>query len=265
MEARKYKILLVDDDCLNQRMMSLVLSEGDYLYDKAFNGVEALEAIKSQKFDLILMDLQMPIMDGYEATKRIRAWEAGNGYIPIIALTAMIFDEDRQLCLAAGMDDCIVKPFDTAELYRIIDSYIEKAANPGMRQSEPGVKFEDENSLLDIDAALPRFGNDIQIYQEFLLEFLQSLPEKIGRFRGMFASGDFQSLSKDSHNLKGVAASLGAMKLSASAAKLNQQSRSGESNSIAETLEECDRAILSLKDNAMNVLSRYSDNKGTIQ
>jgi two-component system sensor histidine kinase/response regulator len=264
LEAGKYKILLVDDDCLNQRMMSLVLSEGDYLYDKAFNGAEALEAVKSQKFDLILMDLQMPIMDGYEATKRIRAWEAGNGHIPIIALTAMIFDEDRQLCLDAGMDDCIVKPFDTAELYRIINSYIEKAANSGMRQSKLGKELEKENSLLDIEAALPRFGNDPQIYQEFLLEFLQSLPERMGQFRSMFASGNFQSLSKDSHNLKGVAASLGAMKLSASAAKLNKQSRVGASDSIPETLEECDRAVLTLNENAMNVLSRYSDKKDII-
>jgi CheY-like chemotaxis protein/HPt (histidine-containing phosphotransfer) domain-containing protein len=259
LEAKKYKILLVDDDYFSQRMMSLVLSAGGYLYDKAFNGAEALEAVQSQHFDLILMDLQMPIMDGYEAARRIRALEAGNGHIPIIALTAMIFHDENQLCLAAGMDGCIVKPFDTPELYQAIDSYVENSKNSGMAQLQYGMKLEDENSLLNIQAALPRFGNDIQTYQEFLLEFLQSLPERIEQIRTMFVSGDFQSLSKDSHNLKGVAASMGAMQISALAAKLEKQSRKGETRLIEETLDECDKIVLILENIAMKMLSKYPD------
>ena len=259
MEAKKYKILLVDDDHLSQRMMSLVLSSGGYLYATACNGAEALEAVQSQHFDLILMDLQMPIMDGYEATRRIRALEAGKGQIPIIALTAMIIDDDNQLCLDTGMDGCIIKPFDIAQLYQVIDSYVENSKKLSVAQTKHGMKLEDENSLLNIQAALPRFGNDIQTYREFLLEFLQSLPERMEQIQALFFSGDFQLLSKESHNLKGVAASMGAMQISALAAKLEQQSRKGESRLIEETLDECDKLVHIFQDIAMKMLSKYPD------
>jgi len=256
--TKNYRILLVDDDYLSQRMMSLVLSAGGYSHEKAFNGVEALEAIQSQHFDLILMDLQMPIMDGYEATRRIRAREAGNVHIPIIALTAMAFD-DNQLYRAVGMDGCIVKPFDTSKLYRMIDFYVEMSKNSDAVQPADRMKLEDENSLLNIQAALPRFGNDIQIYQELLLEFLQSLPERLEQLRSMLVSGDFQSLSRNAHNLKGVAASIGAMQISALAAQLEQRSCSGESRLIEETLDECEKIALDFEKFAMKMLSTYPD------
>lgn len=256
MGTKNYRILLVDDDLLSQRMMSFLLSAGGYSHEKAFNGVEALKAVQSQHFDLILMDLQMPIMDGYEAAQSIRAWEAGNGHIPIIALTAMAFDDD-QLYRAAGMDDCIVKPFDTPKLYRMIDFYVEMSKNSEAAQPADKMKLEEKTPLLNIKAALPRFGNDIQVYQELLLEFLQSLPERLEQIRSMFVSGDFQSLSRDAHNLKGVAASIGAMQISALAAQLEQQSCSGESRLIEETLNECEKNALDFEKFAMKMLSTY--------
>lgn len=257
LEKKNYKILLVDDDHLSQRMMSLVLSEGGYLHDKAFDGAEAVKAVQSKNFDLILMDLQMPIMDGYEATRRIRAWEAGNSHIPIIALTAMVFDDEVKRCFDAGMDECVVKPFDATHLFQLIDSQIEKSKISATVQNEQGMRLENEKILLDIRVALPRFGNDIQTYHEFLVEFLQSLTERMEQFRDMYTSGDFQSLSKNAHNLKGVAASMGAMQLSAFAAKLVQQSRLGDSVNIQATLDECAKNIIALQDCAMEVLSKY--------
>ena len=265
MENKKYKILFVDDDYLTHRMMGLVLAEGGYLYDKAYNGVEAVEAVQSQRFDLILMDLQMPIMDGYEAARRIRAWEAGNSHIPIVALTAMVIDDEVQLCLDTGMDGCIVKPFDTAQLFQLIDSHIEKSIKSTSALNLHEIRLEDENSPLNIQAALPRFGNDIHTYQVFLKDFLQMLPDKMEQFRTMFISSKFQSLSESAHNLKGVAASMGAMQLSALASKLDQQSRIGESRLIKESLDECDQAVLSLQEGAMKVLSTFSNNRDTIE
>jgi CheY-like chemotaxis protein len=257
LEKKQYKILLVDDDHLNQRMMSLVLSGGGYLYDLAYNGDEAIKAVQSQQYDLILMDLQMPIMDGYEAAQRIRAWEAGRGRIPIIALTAMMFDDDTQLCYEAGMDGYIIKPFDTAQLYQAINSCIEKSINTGGVLTDHGMQLEDENSLLNIQAALPRFGNDINYYKEFLVEFIQTLPERIEQFQTLVANGDFDSLAKNAHNLKGVAASMGAIQLSVLAAKLDQQSRNRELGLVEETLSEFDQNILALKDRGMKTL--FSD------
>ena len=136
--------------------------------ESAYNGADALAAIHSKHFDLILMDLQMPIMDGYEATQKIRAWEAGKSHVPIIALSAMILDNEYQLCLDTGMDGCIVKPFNTEQLFQIIESHVGKTTSA---HNILEMKHEDANIFLDIQAALPRFGNDVQVYQEFLMEF----------------------------------------------------------------------------------------------
>ena len=266
LDNNKYKILLVDDDYLNQRMMGLLLSNEGFLFDIASNGVEAVNAVQSQHFDLVLMDLQMPILDGYEATRRIRAWEAGNGHLPVVALTAMLFEKsDIQLCLDAGMDDWISKPFNTTELFQVINSHVGKASKHTATQNVQGMEFEDGNSLINIQAALPRFGNDIQTYQEFLDEFIQTLPDKMKRFRVMFDSGDYKSLSANAHNLKGVSASLGAMQLSVSASKLDKQSRDGEASRIEEILDECDKITLALQKNAMKLTTKYPHNKGRIE
>jgi len=267
LEKNKYKLLLVDDDYLNQRMMALLLSNEGFSFDIASNGIEAVKAVQSQHFDLVLMDLQMPILDGYEATRRIRAWEAGNGHVPVVALTAMLFDKDDiQLCFDAGMDDCITKPFNTMELFQVIRSHVKKAEKPTVAKNVQRIKSDDGNSLIDFQAALPRFGNDIQTYQEFLDEFIQTLPEKMKQFRVMLDSGDYQSLSANAHNLKGVSASLGAMQLSVSASKLDQQSRNGESSlEIENALDECDKMIFEFLENAMKEISIYTNCKGKIE
>jgi two-component system, sensor histidine kinase and response regulator len=264
LEKKQYRILFVDDDLLTQRMMGLVLSGEGYLYDFASTGEEAIKAVQSQHYDLILMDLQMPIMDGYEATRKIRAWEAGNGHLPIVALTAMMFEDDNHQCYEAGMDGYIIKPFNNAQLYQIIDSYLDKSNHPGGALTDHGMQSEEENPLLDIQAALPRFGNDTQNYQEFLEEFIQSLPERMEQFQTLSANGDLESLAKSAHNLKGVAASMGATQLSALAAKLDKQSSNGDSKLIEKTLEEFDKIVLEIKDNGMKILSTYQDSTGTI-
>jgi len=262
LEKKRYKILVVDDDYLSQRMMGLVLSEGGYSYETAFNGSDAVDAVQKQHFDLVLMDLQMPILDGYEATRQIRAWEAGKRHVPIVALTAMMFDEDIHLCHEAGMDDCIIKPFDVAKLYQLMDAHIEKTLET---QNADERESAENFSLLNIQAALPRFKNDLSTYQNFLIEFLQMLPERMEQFQVAFVAGDFESLSKNAHNLKGVAASLGAMQLSSLASQLDLYCRDGESNLIEETMHECEENISALLDNAMKVISRYTSNEGKIE
>ena len=266
MEKSNLKILLVDDDNLNQRMMGLLLSDAGYLYDVASNGVEAVEAVQSQHYDLVLMDLQMPVLDGYEATRRIRSWEAGNGHVPVIALTAILFGRDGvQLCLDAGMDACIAKPFNTTQLFQVIDSHVRKSTRSVAVQSKREEKIENENLLLDVQAALPRFGNDIRNYQEFLNDFLQSLQDQMKQFHFMLISGDLLSMARAAHNLKGVSANLGAMRLSVEVSKLDQQSRNGEANLIEATLDECDKIISDLQENAMKILSSNGYNISSIE
>ena len=266
LDNNKYKILLVDDDFLNQRMMGLLLSNEGFSFETASNGDEAIKAVQTQQFDLVLMDLQMPVLDGYEATRRIRAWEAKKSHIPIIALTAMLFDEEEiQLCLDAGMDDCITKPFNTMELFQVIGSYVEGSVDLTKNKNKQENNIDEGNPLLDIQSALPRFGNNIRTYQEFLEEFIQTLPDKMKQFWIMFDSGDYQSLSASAHNLKGVSASLGAKRLSESVSKLDKQSRNGQSKLVKKTLRECNTNALNLQDNAMKEVRTYPRNEGTIK
>jgi len=116
--ASPISVLLVEDNVLNQKLIFLNLAKYGFKIDVANNGQEALEKLESQSYDLVLMDLMMPVMDGLEATLRIRENEkASQEHIPIIGLTANTYDADREKCLAHGMDEYMAKPFDLEEFY----------------------------------------------------------------------------------------------------------------------------------------------------
>lgn len=262
MDPASLKILLVDDDDLSRRMMALLLSEKGYYYDSASNGLEAIEAIKSQSYSVVLMDLQMPVMDGFEATSNIRAWEAGKQHIPIIALTAMLFDDEIRKCLSVGMDDCISKPFNAETLFQVIESYIRRPSgqmlNKGI-QATSEISTGDEQTMLDVEEALPRFSKDIAFYQELLTEFLDDLPQRITQFRKDYLSGDYKALAHKAHNLKGISASMGAKQLSYLSKKLDQTCQDGDPALIQQALEEIEKHVLSLQEHAVSILSDFTD------
>jgi osomolarity two-component system sensor histidine kinase NIK1 len=121
----KLAILLVEDNDLNQRLMKISLSRYHYNVTIAVNGLEGVQMFKNQKFDLILMDIMMPIMDGFEATNEIRILESLDkslGHTPIIAFTANTINNDREKCVNGGMDDIIEKPFDINKFREILKS-----------------------------------------------------------------------------------------------------------------------------------------------
>lgn len=121
----KLSILLVEDNELNQRLMKISLKRFNYEVSIAENGLEGVEFFKKKKFDLILMDIMMPVMDGYEATQEIRKMEnvdSSLGHIPIIAFTANTINNDRTKCIEGGMDDIIEKPFDIDKFRKILSS-----------------------------------------------------------------------------------------------------------------------------------------------
>lgn len=118
-------ILLVEDNELNQRLMKISLTRYNYKVAIAVNGLEGVQMFKDQKFDLILMDIMMPVMDGFEATREIRNIESENpglGKIPIIAFTANTINNDREKCVKGGMDDILEKPFDINKFREILSS-----------------------------------------------------------------------------------------------------------------------------------------------
>jgi len=121
----RLSILLVEDNELNQKLMKISLTRYNYVVTISVNGYEGVQMFKKQKFDLILMDIMMPIMDGYEATKEIRILEGQDetlGRTPIIAFTANTINNDRAKCLKGGMDDILEKPFDVNKFREILNS-----------------------------------------------------------------------------------------------------------------------------------------------
>ena len=114
------KILVADDDMLNRRMMQLLLVHEGHTVDVVSNGLEAFDAVKFQKFDMVLMDLHMPVMDGIEASNRIREWEDGSERTFIVALTGSYLPEEGQILFDAGIDNYIPKPFEMKYLQRML-------------------------------------------------------------------------------------------------------------------------------------------------
>ena len=134
--ARGARVLIVEDNAVNQRITSALLAREGYACEVASNGLEALEAVVRAHFDAVLMDVQMPLMDGYETTRRLRLLEASTGRrLPIIAMTANALEGDRQRCLAAGMDDYLPKPVVSAELYRKLGHWTETSERPPARSA----------------------------------------------------------------------------------------------------------------------------------
>jgi len=233
------RILLVDDDDLSRRMMGLLLSEKGYNYGTASNGIEAVEAVQSQLYDIVLMDLQMPVMDGFDATQKIRKWEAGERHIPIVALTAMLFENEIKKCFSVGMDECVAKPFDADTLFQLIETLVnepEKEQRTAVRNVQSAGNSP-ASPVLDVEGALPRFSKDMQVYKEFLADFIDELPDKIETLRKAYNSGDFKALADGAHNIKGISASMGAMQLSIFSQVLDQQSTQGDLLSIQHALE----------------------------
>ena len=216
-------ILVVDDDELNQRMMRLILTREGYKVLIATNGVEAVEMAKSHEFDVILMDLQMPVLDGVGASRRIREWENGGKHAFIVALTASFLPEKGQELFEAGIDNYISKPFDLEHLRQIL----RYSHNRG-RTVEKTTSGKDENSP-DVNFAigLYRVGGSQEIYRELLGDFVQELPGKLETLQVCHSENNLELLSRAAHNLKGVSANLGAIRLSEQAGKLEKQIDTG--------------------------------------
>ena len=238
-EIPKLMILVVDDDELNQRMMRVLMTRDGHHVELASNGLEAFEAIKSRKFDIVFMDLQMPVMDGVEASRTIREWENLGERTFIVALTAGYLPEEGQRLFEAGIDNYILKPFELDQIQRML-----KYRSKAILSSSPSanvVQAEEMSiiEVLDIQKGIERVGGDVETYWDLFSDFIQELPEKMDALLRYFATGDLEGLSRSAHNLKGVSANLGALQLSEYADRLDKQSGAGYTESLIEdSLEE---------------------------
>jgi signal transduction histidine kinase/DNA-binding response OmpR family regulator/HPt (histidine-containing phosphotransfer) domain-containing protein len=237
--SKRKKILLVEDNEINQTLMKEIFSMTDYEIDIAINGIEAVELYKTARYNLILMDCQLPLMDGYEATRQIRKLELEDQHISIIGYSASISEEEKDSCLDAGMDHFISKPVNINKLLTLIEKY----TGLSVRKTSSITPLEEtvESNFADIVKTIHQeFGMPESIAEKLLRKFFDRLPDIIKELEMLCQKKDYESLRLKAHSLKGSSANLALVKLSDIAARL-------EELAAQEISEECVPLIKELK------------------
>jgi two-component system, sensor histidine kinase and response regulator len=209
--ARKLKILLAEDNVVNQQVAVGLLTRRGHSITVASNGREAVDALTREPFDLVLMDLQMPEMGGIEATTAIRARELPLGlHTRIVAMTAHAMTGDRERCLAAGMDGYLAKPIDPKALFALAE------------QEEPLQAAHAVVSPLDRVSALERLGGDEQLYEKVVTLFLEDCPARLAAIKSAVDDQHGERIRTTAHALKGAAGNLSAHGLYAAASTMER-------------------------------------------
>jgi len=248
------KVLLAEDNLVNRTLAKRLLEKHGHAVIVAENGREALKALERESVDLVLMDVQMPEMDGLEAMAAIREKEKiSGGRIPIIALTAHAMKGDREKCLEAGADDYLTKPIHTAELFEAVDRLKngKVSATPAANgnASVPGA------SAFDIDAALRHVEGDRELLDEIVRIFSDDCPKTMAEIQNSIRAADLSVLERAAHALKGAAANLCATGVTRSAADLEHSARTGDLTQVRDQFRALETAVEQLL-HELEVISR---------
>jgi len=250
----RVRVLLADDHEISQEVAATILRRAGYDCDVVANGAEAVRAVTTNHYDLVVMDCQMPDVDGFQAARAIREHEqaAGRGRVPIIALTANAIRGDRDRCLLAGMDDYVTKPIDPKRFIETLSLWSNRVSaaqsdSPAAAAADgqPGTGCptgeESEDGAADTgiaDAAVPtapfdlkrmseRWGSDETFLRRLIEKFCQSAPTEVDAIARHVASGDVAAMTRIAHGLKGAAAYVAAESLRSAAAELERMGRAG--------------------------------------
>jgi signal transduction histidine kinase/CheY-like chemotaxis protein/HPt (histidine-containing phosphotransfer) domain-containing protein len=261
--ALRGTVLLVEDNQINQEVACAMLHTLGLNTSIASNGQEAVERVRGGEFDLVLMDCQMPVMDGFEATAAIRQLPMGRGErLPIIALTANAMQGDEHRCLSAGMDAFLPKPYTLVQLQALLAQWLPPASAAAPAQSvfesraalgetpPPGSDAINLQALIAVRALDPSGGMDL--VQKILRLFLQSADESLQRIERAIVDGDGRRLCQSAHTLKSSAANVGAETLSGIYRKLEflgRENRFDEARALlAQVRQEHDRAVSHIRE-----------------
>ncbi|MFT5698439.1 MAG: signal transduction histidine kinase/CheY-like chemotaxis protein [Desulforhopalus sp.] len=234
-------ILLVEDNEINSQIAVAYLKSRNLAVIVAYNGAEALEILlgsSGSQINAILMDIQMPVMDGYTATKAIRGFNSAIARVPIVALTAHAMPEERQKCLAAGMNAYITKPINADELFKILGPFIGKQITsqlkPGRGTAEHNIpdNLLAENSSLNMKTGLAQVMNDPTLYMDLLMSFVKKYRAWPDDIRKALNDENIEECRHLVHTLKGVSGNLGMEKLFSLSVRLELHIRGNEMDSI---------------------------------
>ncbi|MBU2550402.1 MAG: response regulator [Proteobacteria bacterium] len=249
---RSLKVLLAEDNPVNQMLVVHMLERRGHVVTVANNGREALRALHNQRFDLALMDIQMPEMDGLAASRTIRAREKSTGeHLPIVALTARAMQGDREECLNAGMDAYVTKPIRADELFRNIDRLCFNGQSAPLPDKSPVEPIP--TTIFNFADFSDRISDDSDILEEIINLFLHDLPRRLSAVSSALASNDESKITSTAHCLKGMCANISALSATEAAARLEEIGRSGNLESAREAFADLKTEI----DRLETVLTRY--------
>jgi two-component system sensor histidine kinase/response regulator len=269
------RILVAEDNAVNREVALSLMADLGFSIDCAENGRQAVEMVGKHDYDLILMDMQMPELDGVEATREIRG-RHGKRQVPIIALTANAFDDDRQRCLDAGMNGHVAKPVEPATLFTALRRWLpqRRLAAPAVSAmsglaggAAPTVDAADaliarlrELTGVDVDAGLHRMRQRPASYARLIHMFVDGHRDDVGKLRELLAQGGYETAGRLAHSLKGAAGMLGAILIQEQAAALEAvlRAEAGEAQTDRH-LAALDEAMLALLARVEN--APYRDDK----
>ncbi|MFC1650880.1 response regulator [Candidatus Latescibacterota bacterium] len=251
---RGSKLLLVEDNEINQQVAQEILEDAGFRVTIAVNGLKAVEAVKAAEYDAVLMDIQMPEMDGYEATSEIRQ-DTRFTDLPIIAMTANAMIADKEDALAAGMNDHVAKPIDPNDLFSTLERWIEPkegaaASVPDQAESTSEDESEDIPEIpgINVEEGLKRVANNKKLYRNILIKFHDNYPGTTAEIRKAHADGDIELAQRLAHTVKGVSGNIAALDLQAKATALDADLKKGGTKKFKAKLKAFDKSIMSVID-----------------
>jgi signal transduction histidine kinase/CheY-like chemotaxis protein/ligand-binding sensor domain-containing protein/HPt (histidine-containing phosphotransfer) domain-containing protein len=220
--SRDVRVLIAEDDLVNQRVIIGTLAKMGFQADVVSNGLEAIRAVGNGAYDVVLMDVQMPEMDGLEATRQIRSPQhaPASRTVPIIAVTAFPVNEYRERCLDAGMDDFLTKPIHPAALTAAISRWVTPSVWASREASRAVQERVAPQVVFDHGGLLERLGYDERLVQELIEVFFREVPGQLESIEAAARDGDIERVQKLAHKLKGAAGSFGAPTLQAVAIEI---------------------------------------------
>lgn len=243
-EGKTLTVLLAEDNLVNQKLASRLLEKRNHTVTIVSNGKEALAALERNQYDLVLMDVQMPEMDGFAATTILRERERATGsHQPVVAMTALAMSGDRERCITAGMDGYLSKPIRPQELDQVLDCYLALTNRP----AAPIDHLHAADRSVDVLQLLERIDGDRALLGELVDLFRADYPGSLRAVQEAIDTRDSNRLRSTSHALKGALANLSAIQASTLAAELEAIGNSPNLTQAQATLDRLSHELVSVK------------------
>lgn len=242
---RTGRVLVVEDNVINQVVVLGMLEKFGLSADSVSNGREALEALRNFRYDLVLMDIQMPEIDGLEACRRIRSGEAGAGVsnLPIVGLTAHAQKSDRENCIASGMTDYLSKPVSPRALFEKLDRYLPKEGEPENGSSTEKISESSEQKCFDEGQLNQDSMGDRELAKEIVKAALPRLRVMRSEITEALEAENFDQLERLAHSLKGSASAIGCIQLSDTARSIESLLKAGKTSDLSEYFDRLDEVF----------------------